>query len=83
MGKQKFKQMFSDKVGQTLDGFTVEKLQSILVKITNLQTKITANTNLDATKKARLLDQVGALLELVQQKIDDKNNGLDINALLQ
>ena len=82
-GNGRYKAMFAKKIGTLLDGFTVEKLQTILDRVAALNTKVTADTTMDGTKKANLLAQISALSELIKQKIDEKNNGLDLNTLLQ
>ena len=82
-GNGRYKAMFAKKIGTLLDGFTVEKLQTILDRLATLNTKITADTSMDTKKKANLLAQISALSELIKEKIDEKNNGLDLNTLLQ
>lgn len=79
----KYREAFAKKLGDRLMKFPVEKLNTIITKIDAMTEKIEANTDMDETKKEKLLAQLEALRALIQDAIDEKENSIDIESLLE
>nr|MDD3720371.1 hypothetical protein [Candidatus Gracilibacteria bacterium] len=81
----KYKTQFMSALGTRLDAFDTAKLQLVLTRIDAAIANTEANTNLSQTNKDKLLAQLDALKEIINEKLGnlDPNSNIDINSLLQ
>lgn len=81
----KYKTQFMNALGNRLDNMDQAKLQLVLTRIDEAIAKVEANTALSQTNKDKLLAQLDALKDIINEKLSsmDPNSNIDINSLLQ
>lgn len=81
----KYKEQFTKAVWSRLDKMDQTKLQTVLTRIDAAIAKVEANTNLSQTNKDKLLAQLNALKDLINEKLGNTSteDSIDVDALLQ
>lgn len=80
--KLKYKEIFSKQLEWKLDKFSEDKLQSIMKKIDWSIEKYTSNEKLSSEQKEKFIAQLIALKELVQEKILQTHEMINIDELI-
>lgn len=80
--KAKYKEQFAKQLQARLDKLPVEKLQSVIEKIDLSIEKYTANDKLTSQQKEKFIAQLHALKEIVQEKISQKDEMINLDELL-
>lgn len=78
----KYKEQFAKSLESKLAKLSPEKMKAVIVKIDTVIEKNNANTKLTVVQKDKLTAQLSVLKELLQDKIDESENGLNIDELL-
>jgi len=82
--KAKYKELFITKYKNILDKVPTERIPQIITKIENQIEKVNSNTTLSQTRKNKLLWQLYALLEILEEKLIIPNEDeLNIEDLLK
>ncbi len=81
---EKYKTAFMNKLKSKLDTISAEKLEKILVKVNTMIQTTTNNKKLTQASKDKILAQLEALKEILENKIDETtiiNDEVDLEAL--
>lgn len=84
---KQYKATFKFKLKSKLDTIPADKLEKVLVKLNTVEENITNNTKLSDEVKEKMLSQVSALREILDEKIEEyklKNDEMiDLDALFE
>lgn len=80
--KAKYKDAFAKKLEGKLEKLWAEKLKAVITKIDSVIAKYQANENLTAEQKEKFVAQLNAIKELLQEKLDELENGINLDELL-
>lgn len=84
---KKYKATFKLKLKSRLDSISAEKLEKILAKVNTMEETITNNTNISDVSREKMLSQVSALKEILEEKIEEYNlkndEMIDLDALFE
>ena len=80
--KAKYKEAFAKKLEWKIDNLWAEKLKAVIAKIDTVIAKYQANTTLTAEQKEKFVAQLNAVKELLQEKLDELENGINLDELL-
>lgn len=78
----KYKEQFAKSLESKLAKLSSEKMKAVIVKIDVAIEKYNSNTKLTSIQKEKYISQLTGLKELLQEKIDELENGVNIDELL-
>ncbi|MDD5770230.1 MAG: hypothetical protein PHE25_04615 [Candidatus Gracilibacteria bacterium] len=80
--KMKYKQKFVKQLESKLATLSTDKIKNILAKIDIVIEKYNANTEITQEQKDKFIAQLNALKELLQEKLDEIGNSINIDEIL-
>lgn len=81
----KYREQFTKALGSRLDKMNEDKLNIVITRIDSAIAKVESNTKLTQTNKDKLLAQLDALKDLINEKLGNTSaeEAIDVDALLQ
>jgi hypothetical protein len=83
---EKYKTAFMNKLKSKLDTISAEKLEKVLTKVNAMIEKTLNNNKLSQTSKEKIIAQLEALKEILENKIDETtiiNDEIDLGTLFE
>ena len=77
---EKYKQAFLNRLGDRIKKIPTSKLEKVLPKIDKIIERFEKNTKLSKERKERILSQLGALKEIIEDRLNEvQETQVDIN----
>lgn len=80
--KAKYKEIFTKKLQDKLSQFTQDKLKSIITKIDSSIEAYKSDESLTPEQKEKFVTQLTALKELLQDKLDEQENSINLDEII-
>lgn len=80
--KMKYKAKFAKALEAKLANFSTDKIKAVIAKIDTVIEKYNSNEALTQDQKDKFVAQLNALKELLQEKIDETENSINIDEIL-
>lgn len=81
--RSKYKKSFATKLENRLDSISETKLEKILIVIDNKIGEVEVNTKLSEIQKERILSQLEALKEIINEKLSMLEDAIDIDSIIK
>ena len=80
--KAKYKEQFAKTLETKLTSMSAEKIKAVIAKIEQALSKYTSNETLTQAQKDKFVAQLNALKDIMQDKLDELENGINLDELL-